>query len=128
MLRQNPDLHPRRAASSFLSSSLNDLVEEIAAEVKTEPDDIRLGLAATETAVKQAKLDQYRIVYFATHGLVSGDLEQFANTKAEPALALTVAFSTQNRVSPIAFDARQIDLCVDYLPKYQVQIHSPYVL
>jgi CHAT domain-containing protein len=50
---------------------------------------MKLGLAATESAVKQAKLDQYRIVYFATHGLVSGDLEWFAKSKAEPALALT---------------------------------------
>ncbi len=65
-------------------------VQQIAAELKTQPDDIRLGLAATETAVKQAKLGQYRIVYFATHGLVSGDLEGFAKTKAEPALALTI--------------------------------------
>ena len=53
-------------------------------------DDIRLGLDATETAVKQAKLDQYRIVYFATHGLVAGDLEAFAKDKAEPALALSI--------------------------------------
>jgi CHAT domain-containing protein len=65
-------------------------VTEIAAELKVDPGDIRLGLAATETAVKQAKLDQYRIVYFATHGLVSGDLEGFAKSKAEPALALTI--------------------------------------
>jgi CHAT domain-containing protein len=65
-------------------------VQQIAAELKTDPGDIRLGLAATETAVKQAKLDQYRIVYFATHGLVSGDLERFATSKAEPALALTI--------------------------------------
>jgi CHAT domain-containing protein len=65
-------------------------VKEIAAELKADPNDIRLGLAATETAVKQAKLDQYRIVYFATHGLVSGFLEQFAKSKAEPALALTI--------------------------------------
>ena len=39
--------------------------------------------------MKQAKLDQYRIVYFATHGLVAGDLESFAEEKAEPALALS---------------------------------------
>jgi CHAT domain-containing protein len=65
-------------------------VKEIAAELKVDSGDIRLGLAATETAVKQAKLEQYRIVYFATHGLVSGDLEGFAKSKAEPALALTI--------------------------------------
>jgi CHAT domain-containing protein/tetratricopeptide (TPR) repeat protein len=65
-------------------------VKEIAAELKADPSDIRLGLAATETAVKQAKLDQYRIVYFATHGLLSGDLEGFAKSRAEPALALSI--------------------------------------
>jgi CHAT domain-containing protein len=47
-------------------------------------------LDATETAVKHAKLDQYRVVYFATHGLVSGDLDEFAKGKIEPALALTI--------------------------------------
>jgi CHAT domain-containing protein/Tfp pilus assembly protein PilF len=64
-------------------------VQQIAAELKADPTDIRLGLAATVSAVKQAKLDQYRIVYFATHGLVAGDLETFAKDKAEPALALS---------------------------------------
>src|SRR5262249_39491854 len=52
--------------------------------------DIHLGLVATEATVKEAELDQYRIVYFATHGLVSGDIEEFARAKAEPALALTM--------------------------------------
>src|SRR5262249_46543205 len=65
-------------------------VTAIAAELKTATGDVRLGLNATQSAVKQAKLDQYRIVYFATHGLVSGDLEQFAKGKAEPALAFTI--------------------------------------
>jgi CHAT domain-containing protein len=64
--------------------------QQIAAELKADTADIRLGLNATETAVKQAKLDQYRIVYFATHGLVAGDLEPFAKSKAEPALALSI--------------------------------------
>ena len=65
-------------------------VQQIATELKAQATDIKLGLAATETAVKQAKLDQYRIVYFATHGLVAGDLEAFAKSKAEPALALSI--------------------------------------
>jgi len=64
--------------------------QQVAADLKADPADIKLGLDANETAVKRAKLDQYRIVYFATHGLVSGDLEGFAKTKAEPALALTI--------------------------------------
>jgi CHAT domain-containing protein len=65
-------------------------VEQIATELKVQTNDVRLGLDATETGVKQAKLDQYRIVYFATHGLVAGDLALFAKSKAEPALALTI--------------------------------------
>ena len=65
-------------------------VEAIAKTLKADPSDIKLGLNATETAVKQANLAQYRIVYFATHGLVSGDLERFAQSQAEPALVLTI--------------------------------------
>jgi CHAT domain-containing protein len=64
--------------------------ETIAKTLKADPSDIKLGLNATVTAVKEAKLDQYRIVYFATHGLVSGELERFAKSKAEPALVLTI--------------------------------------
>ena len=64
--------------------------QQIAEDLKADLANVKLGLAATETAVKQAKLDQYRIVYFATHGLVAGDLETFAKDKAEPALALSI--------------------------------------
>jgi CHAT domain-containing protein len=42
------------------------------------------------TTVKQTQLDRYRIVYFATHGLVAGEVEKFAKVKAEPALVLTI--------------------------------------
>ena len=61
-------------------------VETIAKSLDVGKDDIKLGLDATETAVKQSKLDDYRIVYFATHGLVAGDLQGFTKAKAEPAL------------------------------------------
>ena len=65
-------------------------VQAIARALNADANDIKLGLAVTVTAVKQAKLDQYRIAYFATHGLVAGDLEHFTKSKAEPALALTI--------------------------------------
>ena len=55
-----------------------------------DQSEVKLGLNATETSVQQTKLDQYRIVYFATHGLVAGDLEKFNKAKAEPALVLTI--------------------------------------
>jgi CHAT domain-containing protein/Tfp pilus assembly protein PilF len=65
-------------------------VQTIAKDLGVRSTDIKLGLDATETVVKQSKLDQYKIVYFATHGLVSGELEKFSNVKAEPALVLTI--------------------------------------
>ena len=48
--------------------------------------EIRLGAEANEAAVKRAPLGDYRIVYFATHGLVAGDVKGLG----EPALALTM--------------------------------------
>jgi CHAT domain-containing protein len=44
---------------------------------------------ATETAVKQAPLDRYQIVYFATHGLLASETKQVTGSLAEPALMLT---------------------------------------
>jgi CHAT domain-containing protein len=48
--------------------------------------DIHLGPDASERQVKSKKLDDYAIVYFATHGLVAGDIKGVA----EPALALSI--------------------------------------
>jgi len=46
---------------------------------------IHLGKDANERTVKSAPLSKYRVVAFATHGLVPGDL----NGLTQPALALT---------------------------------------
>jgi CHAT domain-containing protein len=64
-------------------------VQTIGKVLGAETSDLVLGLDATEAKVKQSRLDQYRIVYFATHGLVAGELERFSRTRSEPALALT---------------------------------------
>ena len=64
-------------------------VQTIGKVLGADPADLVLGLDATETRVKQSQLDQYRIVYFATHGLVAGDLNRFSKTRSEPALAFT---------------------------------------
>jgi len=64
-------------------------VEAIGKVLKVNAADIKVGLAATEVAVKSIRLDQYRIVYFATHGLVAGDLREFTRGRVEPALAFT---------------------------------------
>jgi CHAT domain-containing protein len=46
---------------------------------------LNLGTAANEQTVKTADLSNYRIIVFATHGLVPGDL----NGLTQPALALS---------------------------------------
>ena len=65
---------------------------ETAAEVQTigrtlgaQPGSILLGAAASEGAVRGAKLDQYAILYFATHGMLPGEL----HCQAEPGLVLS---------------------------------------
>ena len=58
--------------------------------VKADPADLFIGPDATETRVKQSKLDNFRIVYFATHGLLAGDVAEYAKLNAEPALVLTL--------------------------------------
>jgi CHAT domain-containing protein/tetratricopeptide (TPR) repeat protein len=84
-----PDLVSLAKALPQLPDTANE-VRAIADVLKAEKNDLKLGRSASETTVKQTKLDNYRIVYFATHGLVSGEVEKFAKVKAEPALALTI--------------------------------------
>ena len=52
-----------------------DELKTVAAKLGAPQSDIYLGKAASETTVKQAPLSNYRIVYFATHGLVAGDVK-----------------------------------------------------
>jgi CHAT domain-containing protein/tetratricopeptide (TPR) repeat protein len=69
--------------------SLPDTATElnaIAANLGIPAGSILLGRAASETNVKRANLSEFRIVYFATHGLVAGDVKGLG----EPALALTL--------------------------------------
>ena len=75
-----------------------DELRAVAKSLGAGEADLKLGSAATVTAVKQTKLDQYRIVYFATHALVSGETEQAAKGLAEPALVLSLP------VTATAFD------------------------
>ena len=63
-----------------------DELMAIAQKLGAGPNDIHLRADANEALVKSLPLDTYRIVYFATHGLVAGDV----NGIAEPSLALTI--------------------------------------
>jgi CHAT domain-containing protein len=50
-----------------------DELHAVARDLGVAASDIHLGADASETTVKRAPLADYRIVYFATHGLVAGD-------------------------------------------------------
>jgi CHAT domain-containing protein len=74
-------------------SSLPETADElraVAKELGASSEDIKLGEAASVTDVKNEPLDDYRVVYFATHALVAGEVEKFAKVKAEPALVMSI--------------------------------------
>jgi CHAT domain-containing protein len=51
--------------------------------------DLLLGPELTETAVRRLPLDGYRIIHFATHGLLADQTQRVAGGLAEPALVMT---------------------------------------
>jgi CHAT domain-containing protein/Tfp pilus assembly protein PilF len=70
-------------------SQLPDTADElnaVAKDLRVPKSDIHLGSDASETTVKRTRLADYRVVYFATHGLVAGDVKGIA----EPSLALSI--------------------------------------
>jgi CHAT domain-containing protein len=67
-----------------------DELREVARVLGAKPEDIKLGEDATVTDVKRGRLYDYRVVYFATHALVAGEIEKFTRAKAEPALVLSI--------------------------------------
>ena len=60
-------------------------IRQIAKTLKAPETDVILGAQATEAKVRGTDLSRYRVVAFATHGLLPGELK----CKSEPALALT---------------------------------------
>jgi CHAT domain-containing protein/Tfp pilus assembly protein PilF len=63
-----------------------DELNAVARDVGAASADIHLGRDASETTLKRAALAQYGIIYFATHGLVAGDVKGLG----EPSLALSI--------------------------------------
>lgn len=63
-----------------------DELNAVARDVGASEIDIHLGRDASETTLKRASLAQYGIIYFATHGLVAGDVKGLG----EPSLALSI--------------------------------------
>ena len=92
-LERNLQVRPDRdsPASHYGISRLPQLpdtaleLREIAAILKAASSDVLLGTEASETNVKERRLDQYRVLMFATHGLAPGDIDGLT----QPALALS---------------------------------------
>jgi CHAT domain-containing protein len=80
-----PDIDALRTGLSPLPTTADEL-NAVAAALGVPKSEIKLREQATEHAVKSASLADYRIVYFATHGLIAGEV----NGLAEPALVLTI--------------------------------------
>lgn len=61
----------------------------VAQSLNAPPGHVIVSTSATEAAVKRLPLERYRILHFATHGLLAGETARLAGTGAEPALVLT---------------------------------------
>jgi CHAT domain-containing protein len=79
-----PDLRALRELAPLPETA--DEVVAVGKVLGAEPDAINLREAATEPRVRSAPLKDYRVLHFATHGLVAGDLSGLT----EPALVLTL--------------------------------------
>src|SRR5262249_37822747 len=64
--------------------SANEL-RAVSAALGVSEESLLLGQDATERSLRSKPLDDYRVISFATHALVAGDIEGVA----EPALVLT---------------------------------------
>lgn len=75
--------------------------------------DLRVGAAASETEIKRVALADYQIIYFATHGLVAGEVKGLG----EPALALSLpqAPSEQDDGLLTASEVAQLKLNADWV-------------
>ena len=91
-----PKVSVPNSATLAQLSRLPDTAEEviaIASTLKANPaSDVFLGADASEKNVKSEKISNRRVVVFATHGLVPGDI----NGLEQPALALTSPEVTGN--------------------------------
>ncbi|MEQ1696448.1 MAG: CHAT domain-containing tetratricopeptide repeat protein [Hyphomicrobiaceae bacterium] len=106
------DVDALRAALQPLPETEAEL-RFVADKLHASVDDIRLGAAATEAAVKSLDLTKYRVVYFATHGLVAGEMKGLG----EPALALSLPSSPSDMDDGLltASEVSQLKLNADWV-------------
>jgi CHAT domain-containing protein/Flp pilus assembly protein TadD len=116
-------LRPSRAATTGARSvrelfALPETAEElcaIAQALGVNQDNVLLGARATRSAVlalsQSGAFESFAVVHFATHGLVSGELEGLA----EPALALTPEKNANDNGLLTASDIAELRLNADWV-------------
>jgi CHAT domain-containing protein len=83
--RENSPVAPALLSGLAPLPDTAEEVRTVANALGGGPDSILLGAAASESALRAHPLDQYRVLYFATHGLLPGEL----HCQAEPGLVLS---------------------------------------
>ncbi|MBS0243295.1 MAG: CHAT domain-containing protein, partial [Proteobacteria bacterium] len=88
-----PDYAALRKSLAPLPDTVDEL-RSVARALGADEAALKLGREASEAVVRSVDLSSFRVVYFATHGLVSGEVRGLG----EPALALSLP------VRPTALD------------------------
>src|SRR5262249_48050693 len=60
----------------------------VAESVGAGPKNLTVGATMSETTIKGLQLDRYRVIHFATHGLLADEVQSFGGG-GEPALVMT---------------------------------------
>jgi CHAT domain-containing protein/tetratricopeptide (TPR) repeat protein len=98
-----------------------DEVCAVAWALGAAPDAVFLGARASEGTLKalsaKGTLKSWRVLHFATHGLVAGETQQMAANQAEPALMLTPPDtpSAEDDGLLTASEVAQLDLDADWV-------------
>lgn len=106
-----PDLQSLRSLAPLPNTERE--LRGVAQLLHADDAPLHFGVDANEPTVRSARLQDYRVVYFATHALVAGEL----NRLAEPALALAVPNSTspENDGLLTASEVAQLQLDADWV-------------
>lgn len=88
-------------------------LKRLAAALRAPANAVRVGSAATVTAVKADQLSRYRVIAFATHGLLAGELAGLA----EPALVFTPPKTASDNDNGLltASEAAKLQLAADWV-------------
>ena len=88
-------------------------LQQLAAALGAPPSSVRTGAAATVAAVKSDDLSRYRVLAFATHGLLAGELAGLS----EPALVFTppASESADDNGLLTSSDAAKLNLSADWV-------------